>query len=261
MSVDWKLRSIELWTTDPCGPEAKNVRDLLQKRHEYAPWMTEALDYAGAAGLDVLDVGCGQGIDLCQYALHGANVTGIDLTPRHVQLARMHLGELGFVGTVLEGDAERLPFPDRTFDRVSSNGVLHHTPDISAALAEMHRVLRPGGRATVIVYNRDSSHFWVQQILVFGILRGRLWKERGVRGLLAHVERSTIGARPLVRVYGRRRLRRMLVEAGFENVAVRASPSRPEDNSLTARLGVAPPGGGWYLIGHGIRPGQRGSSR
>jgi len=223
--------------------------------------MAEALDYDGAAELDVLDVGCGQGIDLCQYALRGANVTGIDLTPRHVELAQIHLDALGLGGTVLHGDAERLPFADMTFDRVSSNGVLHHTPDMPAALAEMHRVLRPGGRATVIVYNRDSSHFWVQQILVYGILRGRLWKERGIRGLLSHVERSTIGARPLVRVYSRRQLRRMLFEAGFQEVVVRASPSRPEDNSLTARLGMAPPGGGWYLIGRGIRPAEVGSVR
>jgi ubiquinone/menaquinone biosynthesis C-methylase UbiE len=252
MTADWKQRAIELWTVDPCGPEASSARELLDKRREYAPWMADELDYSGAVGLDVLDVGCGQGIDLCEYALCDADVTGIDLTPRHVELAQNHLAELLLAGTVLLGDAERLPFGDATFDRVSSNGVLHHTPDMPAALAEMHRVLRPGGRTTVIVYNRDSSHFWVQQILVNGILRRGLWKDRGLRGLLAHVEKSTIGARPLVTVYSRRRLRQMLVGAGFREVMVKASPSRPEDNSVTARLGIAPPGGGWYLIGRGL---------
>jgi hypothetical protein len=45
----------------------------------------------------------------------------------------------------------------------------------------------------------------------------------------------------------------MLSEAGFREVVAMASPSRPEDNSVTARLGLAPPGGGWYLIGRGLR--------
>lgn len=215
--------------------------------------MAEALDYRGATGLDVLDVGCGQGIDLCQYALHGANAVGVDLTPRHVELARKHAAELGVVATVLVGDAERLPFEDATFDRVSSNGVLHHTPDMPAALSEIHRVLRQRGRATILVYNRNSSHFWIQQLLINGVLRGRLVSDRGMRGLLSRVEKSSIDARPLVRVYTRRQLRRMLVDAGFRNVIVTTSPSRPGDNSLTARLGITPPAGGWYLIGRASR--------
>ncbi len=120
------------------------AEDLVAQRHAYAPWLAAELDYEGSTDLDVLDVGCGQGIDLIGYARAGAHVTGVDLTPRHAELARAHLAVLGLAGTVVEGDAENLPFAAETFDRVSSNGVLHHTPKIEVALQEIRRVLRPG---------------------------------------------------------------------------------------------------------------------
>jgi ubiquinone/menaquinone biosynthesis C-methylase UbiE len=253
--VDYKQRAIEQWTADPCGPIASDLPGLLAGRREYEPFMADVLDYEGASGLSVLDVGCGQGIDLCEYALAGARVTGIDLTPRHVQLARQHLGELGLRGTVVQGDAEELPFPDKTFDRVSSNGVLHHTPDMSRALTEIYRVLRPGGRATIIVYNRNSGLYWVEQVLRFGILQGHLLRERTMANVLSrNVERSSIGARPLVHVYTPRALHRMVTQAGFTNVTVTPSSFRPLDTFLTrhlprrvqaafSRLPI-----GWYLI-------------
>ena len=73
------------------------------------------------------------------------------------------MAAMGVGAEVLRGDAELLPFADATFDRASSNGVLHHTPDMPAALREIHRVLQPGGTATIIVYHRDSLFFWVSR--------------------------------------------------------------------------------------------------
>jgi ubiquinone/menaquinone biosynthesis C-methylase UbiE len=251
--VDWKQRAIEQWTADPCGPDAQaqGARALLRGRREYAPWMPEALDYASACGLDVLDVGCGQGIDLCEYGLAGARITGIDLTPRHVELARAHLAELGLRGTVVVGDAEALPFAEQSFDRASSNGVLHHTPDIDAALREIRRVLRPGGRATIIVYNRNSWHFWVHQIMRRGIRHGELLRERSIANLLSSVERSSICARPLVRVYTRRQVAKMMRSACFGQVETTVCPYTHSD----AYLPFKPRGGGWYVIGRGVREG------
>ena len=81
-----------------------------------------------------------------RYARAGARVTGVDLTPRHVAVGAPARRGARSGGDNRLGDAERLPLPDASFDRVSSNGVLHHTPDMPAALREIRRVLRPGGR-------------------------------------------------------------------------------------------------------------------
>jgi ubiquinone/menaquinone biosynthesis C-methylase UbiE len=226
--------------------------------------MPEALGYDATAGLDVLDVGCGQGIDLVRYARAGATVTGIDLTPRHVELARAQLAAQGLPGTVVLGDAEQLPFANDSFDRVSSNGVLHHTPDIEAALREIQRVLRPGGEARVILYNRASLHYWIHQVLYWGLMKGRLRSEGSMEGVLSYVEHSSIGARPLVRVYSPRQARRLVREAGFDAVTTQVRHFHARDTGPTLFLEpLFPPlrdqrvldrigrAAGWYVIARG----------
>jgi ubiquinone/menaquinone biosynthesis C-methylase UbiE len=268
----YKQATIEQWTADPCGEVAATgetgtgayFESLDRGRYEYAPWMAEQLGYTGTAGLDVLDVGCGQGIDLVRYARAGANVTGVDLTPRHVELARGHLAALGLTGTVVEGDAERLPFPDDSFDRVSSNGVLHHTPDIAASLREIRRVLRPGGEARIIVYNKASLHYWFAQVLYWGLWKRKLFTEGSMEAVLSHVEHSTVGARPLVRVYTPRQTRRLLEDAGFTDVRSSVRQFKAQDTPFTALLEpLFPPLrnprvldrigrlAGWYVIATG----------
>jgi ubiquinone/menaquinone biosynthesis C-methylase UbiE len=231
------------------------------------PWMHEILGYDQAHGLRVLDVGCGQGIDVIRYASAGASVTGIDLTPRHVELARAHVAALGLDAEIVNGDAEALPFPDASFDRVSSNGVLHHTPDMPAALREIRRVLAPGGEARIIVYNRNSFHYWISQVLTQGIIRRQLFVERSMSGVLSRgVERSSIEARPLVRVYNHSALRRMLSAAGFTGIRTTMRHFNAWDTpisywvtnripALGSRMVLDRIGriGGWYVIGYGTR--------
>jgi ubiquinone/menaquinone biosynthesis C-methylase UbiE len=271
VTTDYKQAAIEQWTADPCGSAAgepgtrEYFEALLEMRAAYAPWMDSALDYAGARGLRVLDVGCGQGIDVARYALAGARATGIDLTPRHVELARSHTAALGLEAEILQGDAETLPFPDGTFDRASSNGVLHHTPDMPAALCEIRRVLRPGGRATVIVYNRRSFHYYVEQLLLSGVLQGGLRTEGSMSAVLSrNVEVSSIDARPLVNVYTPAEMRGHLEAAGFSDVGTSVAHFHPSDTFVTALLAAHLSVfrrrrildtlgriGGWYVIARG----------
>ena len=270
-----KEAAIEQWTADPCGPVVElepgtreYFEELVEARHEYGPWMREELGYAYTGGMDVLDVGCGQGIDVSQYAEAGANVTGIDLTPKHAELAAKHVASIGLEAEIINGDAEQLPFEDNSFDRVSSNGVLHHTPDMPAALQEIQRVLRPGGEARIIVYNSHSLHYWFNQVLGHGIIKGDLLRERSMAGVLSStVERTSIDARPLVNVYSRKDVRNMLRQAGFVDVRVHsrhfnktdAFPyeaaarriARLRDPKLLDRIGRK---AGWYVMGRGISP-------
>lgn len=101
-------------------------------------------------GEDVLDLGSGAGTDALVAALMvgpAGSVTGIDMTPEMVAKARAAAAELGVEHvTFLESEAESLPFADASFDVVISNGVIDLIPDKDAVFAELHRVLRPGGR-------------------------------------------------------------------------------------------------------------------
>jgi len=77
-------------------------------------------------------------------------VTGIDMTPEMLAKARAAADELGLGNiTLVEGEAERLPFADGSFDVVISNGVIDLIPDKEAVFSELYRVLRPGGRLQV----------------------------------------------------------------------------------------------------------------
>ena len=113
------------------------------------PWELGRLEL----GEQVLDLGCGAGTDTlvaAQMVGPEGRVTGIDMTPEMLAKARRAAAELG-AGNVefLEGEAERLPFPDASFDAVISNGVIDLIPDKDAVFAELQRVLRPGGRIQI----------------------------------------------------------------------------------------------------------------
>jgi ubiquinone/menaquinone biosynthesis C-methylase UbiE len=77
-------------------------------------------------------------------------VSGIDMTPEMLAKARAGAAELGLENvSYVEGEAESLPFADGSFDVVISNGVIDLVPDKDAVFAQIHRVLRPGGRVQI----------------------------------------------------------------------------------------------------------------
>jgi arsenite methyltransferase len=101
-------------------------------------------------GERVLDLGCGAGTDtLVAAQMVGPDgwVTGIDMTPEMLEKACLAADELGVSNTsFVEGEAERLPFDDESFDVVISNGVIDLIPDKDAVFSELYRVLAAGGR-------------------------------------------------------------------------------------------------------------------
>lgn len=106
-----------------------------------------------ARGEAVLDVGCGAGFDTLQAALQvgpEGRVTGVDMTQAMLAKARAGAEWMGLSNVDLRhGLAEKLPVPDGSVDVVISNGVVNLTPDKEATLAEMYRVLNPGGRVQI----------------------------------------------------------------------------------------------------------------
>jgi SAM-dependent methyltransferase len=135
------------------------------------------IPYDELAGKDVLEIGSGTGVHARLLADAGANVTAVDLTPTAVDLTRRRLELAGLTADVREADAEALPFADGSFDFVWSWGVIHHSQSTDRVIAEIARVLRPGGRLAFMVYHRSSITFWINYVLYRGVLRGGLLRE------------------------------------------------------------------------------------
>ncbi|NKD45782.1 class I SAM-dependent methyltransferase [Haematospirillum jordaniae] len=124
--------------------------------HDVTGKFGRIFDYERFRGKKVLEIGCGMGCMASQWASHGANITAIDLNPVAIEKTTRRFELFGLKGDIREVDAETLPFADATFDLVYSWGVIHHTPGIEQAAREIFRVLKPGGRLALMLYNRDS---------------------------------------------------------------------------------------------------------
>lgn len=116
----------------------------------------------------VLEIGLGFGSLGQALAERGCEYYGIDVAEGPVTMMRHRLSNLGDDGAdrIRRGSALDLPFPDAHFDFVFSIGCLHHTGDIGRGVAEIQRVLRTGGTAVVMLYNRHSLRQWC-----FGVWR------------------------------------------------------------------------------------------
>jgi ubiquinone/menaquinone biosynthesis C-methylase UbiE len=128
------------------------------------PWIMERIDREAKSlkGKHLLEIGCGMGFDALEFLKRGVRVTAIDLTPSAVHMTKAHFDVEGVTAEdVRVGNALALPFPDETFDAVWSNGVLHATGDTPLAIAEVRRVLKPGGRAVISHFYRRPSWMWV----------------------------------------------------------------------------------------------------
>lgn len=101
-------------------------------------------------GADLLEVGCGTGLILRRLAPRTRRLVGVDLSSAMLHQARNRHP------SVVQANALALPFADGSFDVVVSFKVLPHVPEIRAALAEMARVIRPGGHLVLEFYNRRS---------------------------------------------------------------------------------------------------------
>lgn len=116
----------------------------------FEPWSREVISRAKVWNGDrVLDVATGTGIVACRIAATGATVTGLDLTPAMLDQARKRSAAERVAVTWIERSAEQLPFSAGSFDLVTCQQGLQFMPDRARGLAEMRRVIAPGGRAVV----------------------------------------------------------------------------------------------------------------
>lgn len=169
----------DFWNRASCGEdqllpseEREGYDAQRAERYRLEPYIPGFAGFADAVGRRTLEIGVGLGADHQSFAEGGADLHGIDLTPRAIEHTERRLALFGLKSRLAVGDAENLPFPDESFDLVYSWGVLHHSPDTPKAFREVQRVLRTGGTARIMIYSKWSLvglMLWLR----YALLRGR----------------------------------------------------------------------------------------
>ena len=216
-----KRQVAQHWEAEPCGirglvsnDRADFFRRLEAERYLFEPHIKEFAEFGNAVGKRLLEVGVGAGSDYVNWLRGGAQAFGVDLTSAAMQLTREHATLEGLTPRLIRTDCELLPFDDCTFDIVYSYGVIHHSPDTSHAVSEIHRVLRRGGIAKVMIYHTPSITAFLLWT-VHCLLKLRPW--RSPRWAIANFLESpgtkaytTHEARDLFRAFSQVRIRTAL---------------------------------------------------
>jgi SAM-dependent methyltransferase len=246
-----------LWGTVPAGTGLVTVpwgspefyQEMRRTRYREQPWHPALLENNG--GQRLLEIGCGAGTDLAYLGRRFDTVVGIDLTETGARLAGGALVHWDVDGSTILGDGEALPFKDASFDLVYSFGVLHHTDHPDRALAEIHRVLRPGGRVIVGLYHRWSL-FTAEKLLRY-LVGGRFLNETW-NDFMARCEQGAMeyNVRPRLQLYSRRGARRLLT--GFCDIRIRTFHAAGFGISSQGMIGrLAGTAWGWYVVVEGVR--------
>src|SRR5947208_4597772 len=217
MKSDAIYRAQQHWNETPLLYSA-------EERYRIYPWLPRVAEFSLHPGEMVLEVGCGTGCDLLQFALNGAKAHGIDITENHLRLAKQRVGDNA---ETKYGDGRFIPYPDNHFDYVYSHGVMHHSDEPQKIAGEILRVLRPGGRFNVHVYAK-WSYFTFLSICRYG----RDWKN--------HIENSSAPVH--IDLYTSRKLRKLFP------VTITITKHQAIPTEFFAPLW------GWYLAAKGAKP-------
>lgn len=162
----------EFWNARPCDGQNFFAE---RRRFRYAkdPWIPALLERIAQQHSNVVEVGCGQGTDgitLCAMLPEGGSYTGFDLSTESIASANNATSDAPKMAVTPEfkvGNAEKLDLPGDSVECVYSLGVLHHSPSTVRAVREVYRVIKPGGSAHILLYNR-----WSPRVLIAHLFRG-----------------------------------------------------------------------------------------
>lgn len=180
-----------------------------QRHSRSARWIPRLLEFTRHAGETLLGLGSGLGTDWLQYARHGAQVIACSRFAGELELIRRNFALRGLRGRFVQAEPTAIPLPDASVDVVCISGVLHEWEKPAAVVAEVWRLLRPGGKVVAVVpakYNVDWFRAWLPW--------GRKPDTDAVLPLLG----GPFGTTPTPVLYSARRLRKLFV--GFEGCRV-----------------------------------------
>lgn len=208
----WQEANRDWWESNPMRydwREALGVEEFSEEFYDeidrrffevvatFMPWkrvpFDNLIDFDALGNKDVLEIGVGNGSHAQLLAQHAKSYNGVDLTDYaiHSTTKRLEVRGLSEHATLTRMDAENLEFPDESFDFVWSWGVIHHSSHTEKIVQQIKRVLRPGGRAKVMVYHRNWWNYYVASALLRGIIQGQLFKGMSLHEIL---QGSTDGA-------------------------------------------------------------------
>lgn len=210
----WTKNLAQTWYSNkkPLSNEWFNEVEYLRysKYYEYLPSVAE---FDGHFGEKVLEVGVGIGTDLVQYAENGSIVWGIDIASNIIDFTKANLQRLGLDANLEVASADDLPYSNNEFDLVFCFGVLHHIPNTEKAIKEIYRVLKPKGKAIIMMYAVGWKHIF-KRIFINGILKGDILK-LGYQGTI-NKNTEPQGNSPLTKVYTKRAIKELFKDFDVE---------------------------------------------
>jgi ubiquinone/menaquinone biosynthesis C-methylase UbiE len=162
-----KHEGAEFWDQNPCGGVWPTYQEFMAWIQNTEPYVFSVLKTIDWHGKRVVEVGCGQGTTLNFLPQFGAEIFGLDMSLQSIRSAKFGASELRHITKtrLLQADAEHLPLQSESFDIAISIGVLHHTSDTAQGIREIHRLLKPGGLAVVMLYRSGNPKWWMTRLL------------------------------------------------------------------------------------------------
>lgn len=263
----YKQKAIEQWTKHPISAHIakhpEGTKEFFEEIAEFrykieCPWLKPTFKFEQYKDKKVLEVGVGDGIDHLELAKAGAILTGIDITPKSIELTKKNLEFHNYSSNLLVADAENLPFDDNSFDVVYSFGVLHHTPDTQKAIDEIYRILKTQGKAVISLYHKNSLFFWLFVFLYDFILKGKFLR-MSLKDRISSIEKGGEETKPLVKLFTQGQAKKLFSQFRKVKIITRhAGLPTSSGRKLGKILNFMPiknffellanDGFGWYLI-------------